>query len=131
MRDIKRFVVHCSATDQDATVEAIKKYWREVLGWKNPGYHVIIKPTGEAVELLSPDGTANGARGYNSTSMHVCYIGGKTHDDRTPEQRASLLQQLQMWRAIWPDAEILGHRDLPNVAKACPQFDAKTEYSHI
>jgi N-acetylmuramoyl-L-alanine amidase len=131
MRDIKYLVVHCSATDQSATVEAIKDYWKNTLGWKNPGYHVIIKPDGDSVELLSPDKIANGVRGENRQCMHVCYIGGKNYDDRTTEQKNKLIAQLSNWKAIWPEATIQGHRDFHNVAKACPQFDAKTEYSWI
>ena len=30
-----------------------------------------------------------------------------------------------------PEAQILGHRDLPNVRKDCPCFDAKTEYQNL
>lgn len=131
MRNIAHLVVHCSATPKDTTIDSIRNYWRNNLGWNNPGYHVIINPDGSAVELLSADGVANGVRGHNSTSMHVCYIGGQFEDDRTPEQKAALIQQLTMWKQVWPEAQILGHRDFPNVAKACPQFDAMIEYSHL
>ena len=30
-----------------------------------------------------------------------------------------------------PDAEILGHRDLPWVKKKCPCFDARAEYANL
>ncbi len=43
MRTITHIVVHCSATGQDAKVEAIQRYWKEKLGWKSPGYHYIIE----------------------------------------------------------------------------------------
>jgi N-acetylmuramoyl-L-alanine amidase len=33
--------------------------------------------------------------------------------------------------AIHPQAHILGHRDLPNVSKSCPCFDAQEEYKDI
>ena len=26
----------------------------------------------------------------------------------------------------YPQAKVIGHRDFPNVAKACPSFDVKT-----
>lgn len=131
MRRIDNIVVHCSATPHSTSVDSIRRYWREVLGWKNPGYHCIIKANGDAIELLSADKVANGVGGHNSNSMHVCYIGGQFIDDRTTEQKQALLLVLTAWKQIWPQARILGHRDFPNVAKACPQFDAITEYSHL
>ena len=42
MREIKYIVVHCSATAHNTKIENIKKYWKETLGWKSPGYHIII-----------------------------------------------------------------------------------------
>lgn len=131
MRRINNLVVHCSATPKNTTIESIRRYWREVLGWKNPGYHCIITATGDAVELLSADKVANGVAGHNANSMHVCYIGGQHTDDRTPQQKEALLKVLTEWKKIWPEARILGHRDFPNVTKACPQFDAIKEYSHL
>lgn len=124
-----------------ATVEAIQRYWREVMGWKSPGYHVIIKADGSRIRLSPDEKPTNGVAGHNSTSLHVCYIGGVIpgreagkpipHDTRTPAQKAALLAQLKEWREAYPDAEILGHRDAPNVAKACPSFDARSEYSTL
>jgi N-acetylmuramoyl-L-alanine amidase len=32
---------------------------------------------------------------------------------------------------MFPNAIIQGHKDFPNVAKACPSFDAKAEYKNI
>jgi N-acetylmuramoyl-L-alanine amidase len=55
---------------------------------------------------------------------------GKTpKDTRTAEQRASLLALLQRLRNKYPNAAILGHRNLAR--KACPSFDAKAEYKDI
>lgn len=76
MRTIKYIVVHCSATPQDATVQSILDYWKNILKWKNPGYHYIIKPSGEIVQLLDEDKPSNGVAGYNSQSVNICYIGG-------------------------------------------------------
>jgi hypothetical protein len=38
---------------------------------------------------------------------------------------------LHEWKRKYPDAVIQGHKDFPNVNKACPSFDAKKEYAHI
>ena len=134
MRDINYLVVHCTATQPDAKIESIQNYWRKNLGWKSPGYHYTIKADGEIVPLLSIDKVSNGVAGYNSQIINISYIGGidktgKPKDTRTEEQKSSILKLLKDLKKRFPSAKIQGHRDFPKVAKACPSFDAKKEYS--
>ena len=136
MRPIKYIAVHCTATAQSAKVENIQNYWREHLGWKTPGYHFIIKPNGEVVRLLPIDQVSNGVAGFNQSTINISYIGGVTAknvpvDNRTPGQKAALTLLLTNLKAAFPNAIIQGHRDFPKVKKACPSFDAKTEYQNI
>lgn len=131
MRDIKNLVCHCSATAKNTPIEAIKKYWRENLEWKSVGYHRIIKTNGEIVVLAPDESITNGVAGHNSSSLHVCYIGGKDKDDRTEAQRRSMELVLKEWLAKYPKARIRGHRDFPGVKKACPQFIAEKEYGYL
>ena len=131
MRNIKYIVLHCTATPQNTTIESIKNYWRNQLGWKNPGYHYMIKANGEIVNTLSIDQIANGVAGYNTPSIHISYIGGvdannKPLDNRTDAQKQAQIQLLTELKKRFPNAEIKGHRDFPNVKKACPSFDVKT-----
>ncbi len=63
------------------------------------------------------------ARHYNAHSIGICYEGGldkngKPADTRTPAQNQALYSLLESLCLSYPDAEILGHRDLPNVHKA-------------
>ena len=46
-------------------------------------------------------------------------------DTRTPAQKASLEDLLYSLVLDYPDAEILGHRDLPWVRKSCPCSDVR------
>lgn len=136
MRAINYIAVHCSATPQTAKVSSIQQYWKNNLGWKNPGYHVIVEANGNAVELLPIDQVSNGVAGYNSQILNICYIGGidakgNPTDNRTCEQKITLLNYLHKWKKMFPNAKIQGHRDFPNVKKACPSFDAKKEYNGI
>ena len=136
MRNIEYIAVHCSATHQDATVSAIQNYWKKQLGWKMPGYHFIVKPDGEIVELLPITEISNGVAGYNSKTINICYIGGidaqgKPKDTRTCKQKASLLKKLTELKKQFPKAKVQGHRDFPKVKKACPSFDAKSEYKNL
>lgn len=133
MRNIKYIVLHCSATPQDTTVESIQRYWRQEMGWKYPGYHFIIKPSGEIVQLLPIALVSNGVGGYNSDLINISYIGGggygkiKALDNRTVEQIASQIKLLRILKKMFPAAGIKGHRDFPNVKKDCPSFDT-TEF---
>ena len=101
-----------------------------------PGYHFIIKADGEVINLLSIESISNGVQGFNSVSINISYIGGidasgKPKDTRTPHQKESLLKLLKTLKKSFPNAKIQGHRDFPNVKKACPSFDAKTEYQSL
>jgi N-acetylmuramoyl-L-alanine amidase len=92
MREIKYLVVHCTATPPTATIESIKRYWKEVLGWNNPGYHYIINRNGEIVTINAEENISNGVAGHNRNSIHISYIGGvdehnKPIDNRTEEQK--------------------------------------------
>ena len=148
MRKIKYLVVHCTASPQATSVDSIKRYWKNVMKWDDPGYHVIVEPDGEAVVLAPIEAITNGVKGFNSKSIHISYIGGvdkngKPVDNRTPEQKATLLRYLTKWKEIFPAAIILGHRDFSpdkngngrvdpwERIKECPCFDAKIEYSSL
>lgn len=136
MRNITHIVIHCTATGQDATVEAIKRYWKEKLGWKQVGYHHIVDANGKDNQLLSIAQPSNGVKGHNASIINLCYIGGvdkfnKPLDNRTPAQKETLLKLIRTYKKMFPNAIVQGHKDFPNVAKACPCFDAKKEYSSI
>jgi N-acetylmuramoyl-L-alanine amidase len=130
MRPIKYIVVHCTATQPTATVDAIKKYWKEVRGWDKPGYHYLILRDGEIINLLPEVFISYGAHGHNQESIHISYIGGidkdgTPQDNRTLRQKNAMFFKLVELSEKYKDAEILGHRDFPGVAKACPSFDVR------
>lgn len=138
MRTIKYLFVHCTATPQDATPENISKYWKEVLGWKSPGYHILIDKNGQKHKMLGDDFVSNGVGGdFNKYGLHVSWIGGDKNDNRTEAQKNALIEVLTEWKQKYPNAEILGHRDAwfkykyEKARKACPRFDAIVEYSAI
>ena len=130
-REIKYLVVHCTATPKNTTIKSIQNYWKNNLGWVSPGYHYIIESNGNVVQLADESKITNGVAGYNSISVHISYIGGISIDDRTPEQKESMDKLLKDLKKRYPKAKIQGHRDFPNVKKACPQFNAIDEYKHI
>ena len=135
MRRIDWLVVHCTATPQNTTVASIQRYWRENLKWKSPGYHFLVEANGTVHNLQPINLPSNGVAGHNANSIHISYIGGvngqRAVDHRTEAQKREILRLLTDLKKQFPNAKIQGHRDFPRVAKACPSFDAKTEYSAL
>lgn len=134
-REIKNIVIHCTATSQNAQVSSIVKYWRNVLGWKSPGYHLLIDKFGNIHQLQHFDKMANGVRGHNTDSIHVSYIGGVEdgvpRDNRTEAQKKSMAKAIIYLLQKYPGAELKGHRDFEGVKKACPSFSVKEYYSKL
>lgn len=129
MRRITHIVIHCTATQPSATVNSIQRYWRENLKWRKPGYHYLISADGNIHTLAPETAVVNGVAGQNATSIHISYIGGVDTDGKTPkdtrttEQVSAMILLLQAVRKRYPTAIVLGHRDFPGVAKACPSFN--------
>ena len=127
MRKINNIVLHCTATATNATIEAIKKYWAEVLKWKSPGYHYIIDYAGTVHSIHPEELISNGVSGHNHDSINISYIGGvvgtKAVDTRSDAQKQAMITLLLGLRHKYPGAKICGHRDFPGVKKACPSFD--------
>ena len=131
MREIKYIVIHCTATSQNTTVDSIERYWREVLGWRSPGYHWLIQSSGKRHQLAEDSQICNGVAGHNRNSIHISYIGGQHSDDRTREQKQGLIDLVVFYKRKYPKAKVLGHRDFAGVSKACPQFNAIDEYKDL
>ena len=136
-RRINRIVVHCTATEEgkDYTVDWIRRVHKK-RGWSDIGYHYVIYRDGSLHEGRDINLVGTHARGYNTGSIGVVYVGGcprgdthKNKDTRTPEQKDTLLRLLKDLRKMYPHAEIVGHKDLN--ATGCPSFDAKTEYKQL
>ncbi|MGG5507907.1 MULTISPECIES: N-acetylmuramoyl-L-alanine amidase [unclassified Myroides] len=138
MREVSLIVVHCTGAPQNQTVDSIKAFWRNVLGWKSPGYHKLIEPNGNVITLASPDQITNGVKGFNSKAYHISYIGGQNGiDNRTVQQKCALEHEVREAKKLFPNAKIVGHRDLspdlngdgiitPNEwTKECPSFEVK------
>lgn len=123
MRRIDNIVLHCTATQLTTTVESIQRHWRTSLGWRNPGYHIVVRSDGTWQRLASDSAVTNGVAGHNANSLHIAYIGGQHTLDWTQEQQLTILAHIARWQRMYPKARILGHRDFPNVAKECPRVN--------
>lgn len=141
--------MHCTASYQETTTEQTLRNEFTRKGWKNPGYHYVVKPDGGIIFMQPEEKEANGVAGYNKNSIHVAWIGGvdKLHpqgiDNRTGMQKLTLFDLLVKLKQKYKDAIVLGHRDIsPDLnhngvvdpwerIKACPCFDAMKEYEDI
>lgn len=143
MRKITKIIVHCSATREgkDYSVETIRR-WHLKRGWRDIGYHFVIQNDEEATinEGRPIEQTGAHTKGENYCSIGICYIGGveatrnekgewEAKDTRTEAQKKSLEELLCSLKLQYPLAKIYGHRDFST--KACPSFDARSEYEWI
>lgn len=131
MRRINNIVIHCTATPHNTRIESILNHWRNVLKWRNVGYHYIIESNGNIHQLASIESVTNGVAGHNANSIHIAYIGGVSSDDRTAAQKESMYFLIGMLWQQFPQARVCGHRDFSGVTKTCPQFNAITEFSRL
>lgn len=136
MRTITLIIVHCSANKAGSAFRMtdIDGYHRS-LGWTGCGYHYVI-PTDGTIEPGRPEEMVGAhCKNHNRYSIGVCYIGGLSKDDqptdtRTEAQRLALRRLLEDLHRRYPQALIVGHRDLgPN--KDCPCFNAVAEYRDL
>ena len=135
-RTITEIIVHCTATKEGvATTTAQIKQYHVTHGWTDIAYNYVIELDGSLHLGRDVNKVGGHTTNHNAHSIGVVYVGGlakdgKTaKDTRTPQQRATMLKLLKELKALYPKAKIYGHRNFAN--KACPCFDAKTEYKDL
>ncbi len=141
--------MHCSANKEGSGLgrDYLDRIHKKK-GWSKIGYHFVIKEDGTREVGRKESEIGAHAYGYNRNSIGICYIGGldsngNPKDTRTDAQENSIIELLEELRAKYPEAEILGHRDLsPDIngdgiidkwewMKSCPCYDAKEQYQKI
>ena len=122
-KDIKLLVVHCSDTNDNQNLGALEIHEMHLkFGWNGIGYHKVINRSGK-VENGRPEYWMGAhVKGKNNISLGVCLIGRYKF---TVKQFISLERVLKKWKSLYPEAEIIGHRDTGNTKKTCPNFDVK------
>lgn len=144
---IKRIVIHCTATreGQDVDAATIRK-WHLARGWRDIGYHFVIRLDGTVERGRPEDQAGSHVQGYNTGSIGVVYAGGLgaqglAKDTRTPEQLQAMARLVAELVKVYPGAQVMGHRDLSPDAdgdgvvekhewlKECPCFDVRAWWS--
>ena len=125
-------VIHCAATrpSQDVGVAEIRK-WHKAKGWADIGYHWVIRRNGKVERGRAENLVGAHEPTRNRNSVGICLVGGvsekdftKAENNFTPEQWAALSKLVKDVQTRYPKTKVMGHRDCPNVKKACPSFDA-------
>ena len=136
MREIKKIIVHCADTHEgrDVRTAEIKRWHTEERGWSDIGYHWVVELDGSLHAGRPEEISGAHCKGHNSSSIGICYVGGSDasgdpKDTRTEAQKEALKNLIVDLLDRYSDAEVFGHRDFSE--KACPSFDAKTEYAGL
>jgi N-acetyl-anhydromuramyl-L-alanine amidase AmpD len=127
---IRYIIIHCSATREntDYTVEHLQRD-HLAAGFIKIGYHFYIRRDGTVTKHRELNEAGAHCRPFNHCSIGICYEGGldaagKPADTRTPEQTAQLILLITKLKALFPKADVRGHRDMPGATpKLCPCFD--------
>lgn len=135
MRKIDTIIIHCADTPEgrNDNAEDIRRWHVNERGYRDIGYHYIIDLDGTIEHGRDESVVGAHCRNHNATSIGVCYIGGRStdghpKDTRTIQQREALTYLVNLLLVKYPSAKVYGHHDFdPN--KACPCFNAKTEYN--
>lgn len=110
-------------------------HWHRERGFLRIGYHYVIRRNGSLEIGRKIDEVGAHAKPWNDRSVGICLVGGIAGGDKqdrsfanpennfTDAQWNRLRSTLDKLRTIYPGVQIIGHRDVPGVHKACPSFD--------
>lgn len=150
MAKLQYLVLHCTATPEGREVSSndIRAWHTNPVskggrGWKQVGYTDLIHLDGKVERLVNNNEDANvdpweitnGAKGYNSISRHVVYVGGvvadgeTAKDTRTKAQLVAMEGYVKEFHRKHPNVRIIGHNEV--AAKDCPSFDVQVWLKEI
>jgi N-acetylmuramoyl-L-alanine amidase len=136
MRNIKRVILHCSATAEGDDIDADTiRDWHLSRGWSDIGYHYVIRLDGTIESGRPINKIGAHARGQNKDSVGICYVGGldssgHPKNTMTPEQRTSVNRICRaLCQVLNKPLTLHGHREYSS--KACPSFEVSEVFSGL
>lgn len=136
-KETTRIVIHCSATeDKRAFTASDIQSWHLQRGFADIGYHFCVHLDGSVIKGRPLEAAGAHAVNHNHDSIGICYIGGIKHsvayDTRNQLQKEAMVELIKTLLTTYQTiTEIIGHCQLPKVAKSCPSFDARSEYKPL
>lgn len=131
MLPIKFLTIHCAATPEGREIKASTINQWDHAKFGQTSYHWIVELDGTKVRGLADDRLGAHVGGHNTGNIGVCYVGGMDanmahpKDTRTDAQKQALREIVAEYEKKYPGIQVLGHKDWPNVKKACPSFDVR------
>lgn len=130
-QSVRFLVIHCSATkcNRNYTEKQLLRD-HKARGFRTVGYHFYCRKDGSLTQFRKLLEVGAHARPYNRCSIGICYEGGLDEEGRpantlTHAQHRVIRHLLLQLKILFPQAEIVGHRDLPGATpKECPCFNA-------
>ncbi len=131
--DVEYIIVHGTFTPahMDVSVGDLERWHVKENGWSKVGYHRLINRGGRVESILPLDEPGIHAAGFNDRSVGIALAGGQSKFNGeavwdfnyTPYQMAVLTRELIAFKAFFPNAEVVGHRDVDD--RRCPGFEVK------
>ena len=136
LKSVKLIVIHCVANRCNKPFSVKNLIACGEAKYGQCSYHYYVRYNGNIVPLLPESVQGVHARHYNHCSLGIVYEGGldehgTAKDTRTEAQKHALYELLKELTVEYPEARIIGHCELPNVAKKCPCFPASIEYAAL
>ena len=129
MRKIDKIIIHCSATPPTLNIGAAEiRLWHIERGWKDIGYHYVIRRDGTIEPGRPIEKIGAHCKGKNKNSIGLCLIGGVDKNNTpkenfTPEQWETLAATTRILRGQFKGVTVHGHNEFSS--KACPSFDVQ------
>ena len=116
LRSAEYIVLHHAAGHGD--VKSVHSYHRYANGWAGIAYHLYVRQDGTVWRGRPMDTQGGHCRGYNSRSIGICFEGNFNNEKMGEEQLEAGREAIRYARSIYPDAAIVGHREL--CPTSCP-----------
>jgi len=137
MREIKKIILHCTATPagREIDISEVRRWHTQGRNWSDVGYHFLIQLDGHLQKGRELTTIGAHTKGHNSDSIGVAYVGGLNAagdpaDTMTCEQEETfehLAFALQL--ALCRPLDVHGHNEFSG--KACPGFEVKKKWPKL
>lgn len=111
------YIVLHHADKTKCTIHDIHQ-WHLNNGWAGCGYHFFIAKDGKVYRGRPIDMIGAHCQGYNNCSIGICAEGNYEVEQMSTAQWQAILELVKELKQIYPQAQVVGHRDL--YATACP-----------
>lgn len=136
LKKVSLLIIHCTASKCNRPFSTKNLIACGEAKYGQCSYHYYVRRNGDIIPLLPESVQGVHARHYNHCSLGIVYEGGLNEhgiadDTRTEAQKRSLYELLKDLHEDYPEARILGHCELPHVAKECPCYYPSQEYAAL